>query len=215
MINLFRCSNSGVSKIHYILIFAITCLVGLSVWLLNSDFKFNTAKDSNTSVKVSATTVSKKVKKPNTADYIQGPQVVPDLEAGFKRCLNRGYTDLQKEVLSDARNAFINKDFDEGKFSWSRVQLYDEMDNLFLYHLNDKMVLDISKKEDKLFVKTETVKKSSLDDLKQRLAGKKIVLNLYAQTFRKDALNMDLVLENGLMKSLIIRSPKKRVVCKP
>jgi hypothetical protein len=81
-----------VSKINYLLIFLIITTLGVIFWL----FVDNKASltDLNKSLEVPSIGKGEKIKDDG---YIQGYIEVPDLIGGFKRCLNRGYTDLFKK----------------------------------------------------------------------------------------------------------------------
>lgn len=205
------------SKIHYVLILSICLLVALSAWLLLGDIKEDEVAQEPVKTEAQSYFSDNRPKKaePVVSRYVQGVIVVPDLEQDFKRCLNRGYDDIQKDVLRDARDAFSDKSFDDGKFSWNKVIFIDDLNEKKQYYLNEQFVLEISEFKDGKF---ELVKKEddvSLDDFKEKLIDKKISFNLFSQKLTKGDLIMDLLLENGLLKSLIINSPKKRVVCKP
>ncbi|MFT6070344.1 MAG: hypothetical protein ACJAT2_003229 [Bacteriovoracaceae bacterium] len=200
------------SKIHYLLIFLIITTVGVSFWLLVDD-----NSDPIVKKEVKATpSISKGSTLKN--GYVQGYLEVPDLETGFKRCLNRGYSDIQKEVLATAQAYFSDRDFKTGQFAWNKIIAtndFGESEEFFLENTNEGLMLSRFEIENSKRGELMDKKPSSLEELKEIVRDLNISSNLYAQHFKDEEIEMTLILSNGIMKSLKIISPKKSVTCKP
>lgn len=200
------------SKIHYLLIFLIITTLGVSIWLLSD--KENPVGE--VIKKPKALNISKGEKQKN--GYIQGFVEVPDLTEGFKRCLNRGYNDLQKEVLAEAEAYFSNRQFESGKFSWNKVSATNDFGEGTIFYLESTdsgIELSSFDMENGKKGALKEKRASSLEELKELLLDMNVVSNEYAQSFKDKDIQMTLILSNGLMKSLKIISPKKSVTCKP
>jgi len=199
-----------VSKIHFILIFMIFASVGTSVYLLMDG---DSQKPTKTKVLKKKSSNSNSVK---TGNYVQGVLKVPDLAKDFKRCLGRGYSPIELEVLREARDIFDDHVFDEGSFSWNKVTYIDELGEKVKLFLGQDLKLSISKElEGGEFKEIEKVQLDSLEELKERLEGKQVLINEYSQVFVKGEVKMELLLSGGMMKFLKVQSPKKKVICKP
>lgn len=201
-----------VSKVHYLLIFLIASTLGISFWLILDE-----PNQENPSVKKTVAEVISKGK-PQDNGYVQGYIEVPDLTAGFKRCLNRGYNDLQKEVLAEAEAYFSDRKFETGKFAWNKVVAtndFGETEEIELLNTSEGMELSFYESENGKRGELKDKRASSLEELKTLLKDMNIISNEYAQTFTDENLEMTLILSKGIMKSLKIKSPKKSVTCKP
>ncbi len=158
----------------------------------------------------------KKINTTNTSNYVLGVLEVPDLNRDFKRCLGRGYSSVELEVLREARDIFDDQVFDEGTFSWSKVIYIDEEGDKVKIFLGEDLKLSVSKElESGDFKEVEKVQLGTLEELKDRLEGKQVLINEYSQKFVKGDIQMELLLNGGVMKFLKVQSPKKKVVCKP
>ncbi len=199
------------SKIHYLLIFLIITTVGVSFWLLVDGENIPTVKE-----EIKAPTISKGVVLKN--GYVQGYIEVPDLEAGFNRCLNRGYSDIQKEVLALAQAYFSERDFKTGEFAWNKIVAtndFGESEEFYLENTSEGMMLSNFDLENGKRGELKKKEASSLEELKMIVKDMNINSNEYAQYFKDEDIEMTLILGNGIMKSLKIVSPKKSVTCKP
>lgn len=185
--------------------------MGSSIYLL---MEGDTQK---TSLKVAKKTKpSSKSLNERTGNYVQGVLEVPNLARDFKRCLGRGYSPIELEVLREARDIFDDHVFDEGTFSWNKVTYIDELGEKVKLFLGQDLNLKISKElEGGEFREIEKVQLDSLDELKERLEGKQVLINEYSQIFVKGDIKMELLLSGGKMKFLKVQSPKKKVICKP
>lgn len=199
------------SKIHYLLIFLIFSTLGVSFWLL-----MDNDPDPVPEKKIVVTQKEKPKKLAN--GYVQGVLEVPDLTAGFRRCLNRGYSDVQKEVLEEAMAYFSMREFSSGEFVWNKVVATNDFGESFEYHLTNSdagLELSIFERENGKTTELLEKKASSLIELKELLSEFEINSNEYAQVFRDRDMTMTLILSKGIMKTLKIVSPKKSVTCKP
>jgi hypothetical protein len=186
-------------------------MMGLSFWLM---------MDGDTSFEPPEKIIQPKVTKgvPLTNGYVQGYIEVPDLSAAFKRCLNRGYSDQQKVLLVEAQLYFSNSEFDSGEFLWSKVIKSNELgqsEELNMAMTKNGLVLSIFESQDGKRGQLKEKRSSNLDELKELVKGSSVSFNEYAQKFLKREVEMTLILSKGLMKTLIIKSPKKTVTCKP
>ena len=209
------------SKIHYLLIFLIITLLSAVGWMLmesgEGDKEIKVAKKQEDLV-IQDNRVN--TAKRNQKAYVQGAIELPDLSYDFERCLKKGYNPKQIKILERAQNAFSDKSFDEGKFSWNKVEFSDEfgeLTQLILGHNSEgEMILETLKKNDEgKFEVSETSKEASLEILEARMEGITVLKNEYSHTVRKNDLEMEIILSNGVMKYLKSKTPKKTVVCKP
>ena len=205
------------SKIHLILILLIIATVGGSIYLLMEEGEIEKKAPQKKVTKSSNVFTDSRIKpEVDGKDYIQGILEVPNLEEGFKRCLSRGFSPVELKILRESRDIFEDHVFDEGKFSWNKVIYIDEYGEKMQIFLGEDLKLKTSKKmDDGTFKQIELAQLNNLEELKDRLAGKQVLLNEYSQTFKKNGLVMELLLSDGVMKFLKVKSPKKKVVCKP
>lgn len=205
------------SKIHLVLILLIMATVSSSIYLLMDEDEVS--KDIPKKVEAISSDVftdSRAQPKVEGKEYVQGILEVPDLARDFKKCLNRGFSPIELKVLREARDIFEDHVFDEGKFSWNKVVYIDEYGEKVKLFLGEDLKLITSKEmEDGSFKQIETAQLANLEELKDELSGKQVLLNEYSQTFKKNDLSMELLLSGGAMKFLKVQSPKKKVVCKP